>query len=70
MRKFSIPLVGKFTTSVVYGKSYYALDKKDQLNLVGIDTPDRIKKRYSFEFDEDTAVKYGIDKLPRTEAQQ
>lgn len=28
MRKFSIPLVGKFTTSVVYGKSYYALDKK------------------------------------------
>ncbi|APX72700.1 hypothetical protein M5C72_06205 [Companilactobacillus allii] len=64
MEKFRVPLPGKFEVDI-YGQNYYAFDKSGKLALVGINSSNRIKKRYNFEFDEETAKQFGIDDLPR-----
>lgn len=65
MNKFRVQLPGKFV-NLRFGQDYYALDKKHkELCVVGIEAPDRIAKRYNFEFDEELAKEYGIDELPR-----
>ncbi|KRK79481.1 hypothetical protein [Companilactobacillus nodensis] len=66
--KFKVPVPGKFVFNPMYGNSYYALNKKHgELCSVGIDASERITRQYDFEFDEETAKEFEIDKLPREE---
>lgn len=69
MTKFTIPVPGNLS-SEVYGKSHYAVTKKNgNLAILGINAPERIKKQYDFWFDDDTAKEYGLDLLPRTDGE-
>lgn len=68
--KFRIKVPGKFTNNNLYGASYYAVSKDGLLNVVGINVPDQIKKRYNFIFDDELAVKYELNGLPREVGEQ
>lgn len=61
---FKIEVPGKLEKSQ-YGQLYYAIDSKGRLNLVGNQAPEHVRKRYSFDFDENLAKKYELDQLPR-----
>lgn len=63
--KFRIKVPGKFINNNLYGASYYAITKDGRLNIVGIDAPDQIKRRYNFLFDEALAAKYELAGLPQ-----
>jgi hypothetical protein len=50
-----------------YGRTYYALDKKGVLNLVGDEAPYNIRKRYRFDLTDDEIEQHGLSGLPQEE---
>ncbi|QYC98884.1 hypothetical protein HZF13_05435 [Lactiplantibacillus plantarum] len=52
MNRFRIKLPGNFEPNA-YGQSYYGIDKKGHLSLIGDKASSTILKRYDFEFSEE-----------------
>lgn len=64
MNRFRIKLPGNFEPNA-YGQSYYGIDKKGHLSLIGDKASSTILKRYDFEFNEELANQYGLADLTR-----
>ena len=63
-KKFRIPVPGDLDQEIT-GRNYYALDKKDRLNIVGENARPSIIKRYELWFSEESAAEHEIGQLPR-----
>ncbi|QGG59591.1 hypothetical protein [Loigolactobacillus bifermentans] len=65
-----IPVPGDLAQDERFGEMYYALTKKDELCMIGIQASPNTMKRYRLEFTAEEAERHGLSNLPYEEVNE